>query len=141
MKNTIKTKHCTINQTNTIEDLLKIKSELSDFFDQVKLNDYKLGHHLSVTLSQGVQTNIMIITLQLFRSIAFAGRQDATKMAADLKIIDNLSRYLAKKIHHTLSAGRFQGFFCTIRLCLVAQSSGDQNDYNNITDINKITFC
>lgn len=55
-----KAKCWTINQTNTIEDLLNIKSELSDIFGQVKLCDYKLGHHLSVTLSKGVQTNVMI---------------------------------------------------------------------------------
>ena len=146
MKNTIKTKHCTINQTNTIEDLLKIKSELSDIFDQVKLNDYKLGHHLSVTLSQGVQTNIMIdsereyiyvsavlnyepyslnfgslfekirtrfiyierttTTLQLFRPIECIGSVNVRKIASELKLMDQLSRYLLNEFSCKLSAGR-----------------------------------
>lgn len=60
MKDNLMTRHNAINQTTTFAELLAIKFKLHDIFGHVKLNDYKLGHHLSVTLSQGVQTNIMI---------------------------------------------------------------------------------
>lgn len=60
MKGNLMTKQNAINKTTTFAELLAIKFELHDIFGHVKLNDYKLGHHLSVTLSQGVQTNIMI---------------------------------------------------------------------------------